>query len=208
MVSETNCPGKRGAQSSSRGRVKKGHLNWKGADTQAVRPPLRMFSKSARKFTRTKVKSAVISRRQGQPQVRTRKWGACQQKTLQRTGSWSSYWVRRSAWWLSKMKSRWQEMLNLQAIQRHRQIVVVLRYVNLTGHRTRRWQWWYQCGLGAGKWWLWWTQQCRSLSCHEPCTERGTWLRGACGKDAVTECAAGLLDGWRHTWTLWFPAGW
>ena len=85
-----DCPGKRGVQSSSRGRGKKGHLNWKGADTQAVRPPLGMFSKSARKFTWTKVKSAVISRRQRQPQVRTRKWGACQQKTLQRTGSWSS----------------------------------------------------------------------------------------------------------------------
>ena len=164
-----DCPGKRGVQSSSRGRGKKGHLNWKGADTQAIRPPLRMFSKSARKFTWTKVKSAVISRRQGQSQVRTRKWGACQQKTLQRTGSWSSYWVRRSAWWFTQMKSRSRKMLNLQAIQRHRQIVVapgvvVLRYVNLTGHRTRRWQWWYQCGLGAGKWWLWWTQQRRSLS--------------------------------------------
>ena len=172
-----DCPGKRGAQSSSRGQGKKGHLNWKGVDTQAVRPPLKMFSKSARKFTWTKVKSTVIPCRQGQPQVRTRKWGACQQKTLQRTGSWSSYWVNRSTWWFAWTKSwRWK-MLNPQALQRHHWIVVVCRYVqmhhrivvihryiSLTGHRISHWQWWYWCGLDAGKWWLWWTQQRGLLS--------------------------------------------
>ena len=152
-----------------------------------------MFSKSARKFTWTKVKSAVISRRQGQSQVRTRKWGACQQKTLQRTGSWSSYWVHRSTWWFTQMKSRWRKMLDLQAIQRHRQIVVVRRYVNLTGHRTRHWQWSYQCGLGPGKWWLWWTQQRRSLSWAR------RWARNLVARRLWKRCNYGMRSrtpGW------------